>query len=239
MGDESGWRSRAQLVAREIGEDIISGTYAPGTILAREAELSARYQVSRNTLREAMKSLSAKALIEISPRRGTIVLPRARWNMLDREVIDWIGTSLWTDQRFLEEVLVIRAAIEPAAASEAARNASDAQKRAIEAAWDEMVSLANSGEIVRKVDVDLAWHVSVAAASNNRFLVSIMTGLVHALRSQLRMLNLREGNFEGNLENHGAVTRAIIDGDRETAERTMRSLVAHVQHDTDEMLQAR
>ncbi|AUH66503.1 FadR/GntR family transcriptional regulator [Paracoccus zhejiangensis] len=236
MEGNGSWTSRAQLVARRIGGDIISGKFPPGVAMPREAELSGHYQVSRNTLREAMKALSAKALIEIAPRRGTIVLPRARWNMLDKDVIDWIGPALWTDRTFLDEILVMRAAIEPVAAAEAAIRADKGQRAAIQHAYDAMCGLARTTEIPKKVDIDLSWHVAVAEAANNRFLVATMAGLVHALRSQLRMLNLRDGNFEGNLENHGAVTGEILAGDAEAAAGMMRQLVAHARQDTDEML---
>lgn len=234
MNEDVGWTSRAQLLACEIGADIISGKIEPGATVPREAELAQRYDVSRNTLREAMKSLSAKALVEISPRRGTIVLPKARWNMLDKDVIDWIGPALWTDKIFLTEILVMRAAIEPVAAAQAALNANEAQKVRIEEAWTSMMALARSADVVVKVDVDLAWHVAVAEAANNRFLVAVMTGMAHALVSQLRMLNLREGNYEGNLENHGTVTRAIRQGDAETARRTMQDLVDQARQDTED-----
>lgn len=236
MNDPIGWTSLAQRVACEIGADIISGKFAPGMALPREAELSERFAVSRNTLREAMKALSAKALVEISPRRGTMVLPKARWNMLDKDVIDWIGSALWTDKVFLTEILVMRAAIEPVAAQEAAAHATDAQKSEIEAAWDKMQALARSANIAVKVEVDLAWHVAVAAAANNRFLVAVMAGMAHALVSQLQMLNAHEGNYEGNLKNHGTVTRAIRAGDAETARRVMQDLVDQARQDTENAL---
>lgn len=234
MDEPAGWTSRAQLIACEIGTDIINGKFTPGMTLPREAELTQRYDVSRNTLREAMKALSAKALLEIAPRRGTLVLPKARWNMLDKDVIDWIGPALWTDKAFLTEILVMRAAIEPVAAAEAAIHAADAQKSAIEAAFEAMAALARSANIAVKVEVDLVWHVAVAAAANNRFLVAVMTGMAHALVSQLRMLNAREGNYEGNLENHSTVTKAIRAGDAGTARRFMQHLVDQARHDTED-----
>ena len=236
MKGRRNWSSRATLIAREIGTEIVSGKFAPGEILAREADLSAKYAVSRNTLREAMKALAAKSLVGISPRRGTVVLPRDRWNMLDREVIDWIGPVLWTDRAFLEEVLVVRAALEPAAATEAALRASPYQLRRIRDAYDKMRALAQSAEKSEKVDVDLAWHIAVTKAANNRFLSSIMAGVVHALRSQFVMLTLRDGNYEGNLENHGAVTCAIEEGNGEEAARLMRQLIEQARRDTEEML---
>src|SRR5437899_8629765 len=73
-------------LARQIGLSIIRRDYLPGEALASEPELSVQLNVSRTVLREALKTLSAKGLVEARPKIGTRVLPRARWNLLDPEI---------------------------------------------------------------------------------------------------------------------------------------------------------
>lgn len=237
MSADTLWTSRARQAAAKIGKAIVAGQHLPGATLPREDELAGDLGVSRNTLREAMKALAAKSLVEIAPRRGTVVLPRDRWNVLDPDVLDWSGPTVARDQAFINELMATRAAVEPAAAAEAAVNGNTAQKAAVLAAWEAMAALAQSADIPAKVDTDLAWHVSVAAASNNRFLVSIMGSIAHALREHLRILNDRAGNYEGNLENHHRVAEAIASGDSQLARTAMEALVARAADDTSRLLE--
>src|SRR5690554_603084 len=72
-----------------LGTRIVSGDYAEGQVLPGDAELIARFGVSRTVLREALKTLSAKGMVEARARVGTKVLPRSRWNMFDPDVLLW------------------------------------------------------------------------------------------------------------------------------------------------------
>jgi DNA-binding FadR family transcriptional regulator len=229
------WTSRAAQAAADLGRAILAGDFAPGTAMPREAELAAEMGVSRNTLREAMKVLASKSLVEIAPRRGTVVLPQARWNVLDADVLDWSDVGLAGDTALVEELMETRAAIEPAAAEAAARHGTPERKEAVRRAWQAMAALAHSGDIGAKVETDLAWHVAVAVASDNRFLASIMGSIAHALGQHLRMLNDVAGNYEGNLANHLRVTEAILATDAQHARAAMQTLVAQARDDTRRM----
>jgi len=229
------WTSRAAQAAAVLGRAILAGRHRPGEALPREAELAAELGVSRNTLREAMKVLASKSLVEIAPRRGTVVLPAARWNVLDGDVLDWSGVGLSQDSALVEELMETRAAIEPAAAEAAARYGTPARREAVRVAWQGMAALENSGDIAAKVEADLAWHVAVAAASDNRFLVSIMGSIAHALGQHLRMLNDVAGNYEGNLANHLRVTEAILAAQAQDARDAMQTLVTQARDDTRRM----
>ena len=78
-----------RLAAREIFQAIASGRFAPGAILPNEFELAASLGVSRTALREAIRGLVARGIVETRRKRGTQVLDRSHWNMLDAEVIAW------------------------------------------------------------------------------------------------------------------------------------------------------
>ncbi len=82
-------RSRHGQVAHEIGIRIMSGELAIGATPPNEAEFSGRLNVSRTALRESIKVLAAKGLLESRPKIGTRVRPRAAWNMLDPDVLAW------------------------------------------------------------------------------------------------------------------------------------------------------
>ena len=80
--------NHAHVVA-ELGRGIVSGKIPEGSLLPGDAELSARFGVSRTVLREAMKTLSAKRLIEAKAKVGTRVLDRESWNFFDSDVLGW------------------------------------------------------------------------------------------------------------------------------------------------------
>src|SRR5690242_9671550 len=80
----------SEQVAHEIGLSILRSDFKPGDTLSSEPELSLQFNVSRPVMREALKVLSAKGLIESRPRTGTKVRPRADWNILDPGVINWM-----------------------------------------------------------------------------------------------------------------------------------------------------
>ena len=107
-----------RLVAREIFQAIASGHFPEGSILPNEHQLSADLGVSRTALREAIKGLASKGLVETRRKRGTLVLERSRWDMLNPEVIAWsrkLGSS-----RVSEELWVAIANTQPAMVAEAA-----------------------------------------------------------------------------------------------------------------------
>ncbi|EEY01113.1 GntR domain-containing protein [Brucella pinnipedialis M163/99/10] len=73
----------------ELGRGIVAGTIPEGSILPGDHELSLRFGVSRTVLREAMKTLAAKRLIEPKAKVGTRVLGHASWNFFDPDVLSW------------------------------------------------------------------------------------------------------------------------------------------------------
>ena len=78
-----------RIVAQSIGNQILSGVYAPGAILPNEADWCRIYGASRTTVREAVKTLTAKGLLKSRTKIGSRVEPRENWNILDRDVLAW------------------------------------------------------------------------------------------------------------------------------------------------------
>jgi DNA-binding FadR family transcriptional regulator len=77
------------FVINEIGQSIVTGQFAIGSVLASDAVMMETYGVSRTVLREALKTLEAKGLVEARPKVGTRVSPRIRWNFFDPQVLAW------------------------------------------------------------------------------------------------------------------------------------------------------
>ncbi len=79
------------LIARDIARKILSGQLTPGALLPSEVELCEQLGVSRTALREALKQLTSKGLLESRPKTGTRVRQRSSWNMLDAQLLDWMS----------------------------------------------------------------------------------------------------------------------------------------------------
>src|ERR1041384_698122 len=76
-------------VVHDIGVRIVRGDLQPGDPLPTEEELGSQLAVSRTVLREAVKVLAAKRLVDSRPKTGTRVLDRSDWNLLDPDVLAW------------------------------------------------------------------------------------------------------------------------------------------------------
>src|SRR5215471_2595671 len=126
-----------EQVVREIGLSIMRNDFKPGEALLSEPELSLQFNVSRPVLREALKLLSAKGLIESRPKTGTRVRPRSDWNLLDPDVLAW-QLEAGPTREFLRDALELRQLIEPAAARLAAGRATDEEIAALQAAFTAM-----------------------------------------------------------------------------------------------------
>jgi DNA-binding transcriptional MocR family regulator len=102
--------------ANLLGRDIVSGRFAQGETLPNEAEFSSSFAVGRSAVREAVKMLAAKGLVQSRPRRGTQVLPAKSWNFFDREVLSWLRDS-GPQPGIIIELLELRLGVEPQAAA--------------------------------------------------------------------------------------------------------------------------
>lgn len=98
------------FVINEIGHAIVAGTFPIGSVLASDAVMMERYGVSRTVLREALKTLEAKGLVEARPKVGTRVSPRSRWNFFDPQVLAW-HYSAAPDPDLYHSLFRVRAAL--------------------------------------------------------------------------------------------------------------------------------
>src|SRR5438477_494398 len=113
-------------VVHAIGVRIVGGELTPGEPLPSEDELTGELAVSRTVLREALKVLAAKGLVEPRPKTGTRVRERRFWNLLDPDVLAWrLETGSDSDPGFFRDIIELRRIIEP----EAARPPRDQRRR--------------------------------------------------------------------------------------------------------------
>lgn len=206
--------SLTQQIVQELGVAIVTGKYSEEKGFPIESEICEQYGASRSIVREAIKVLNAKGLLIARPRRGTSVRPKKEWNLLDPDVLYWM-----LNRRFSLDLLMdftrARLAIEPAAAAEAARTATDAQVDRIEACLQDMDAAAEGADDL--LEADVAFHVSILEASNNPFFRNMSPMIETALHFSIRFTNRELSRAFASPEEHRRVLRAIRERDQETA----------------------
>ncbi|MEO5807689.1 FadR/GntR family transcriptional regulator [Devosia sp.] len=95
------------FVINEIGHGIATGKFPVGSILASDAVMMETYGVSRTVLREALKTLEAKGMVEARPKVGTRVSPSSRWNFFDPQVLFWHYDAA-PNKRFYDSLFDVR-----------------------------------------------------------------------------------------------------------------------------------
>lgn len=204
-----------------LGRKIVTGRYDRQPF-PTEAELADEYAVSRSVTREAVKMLTAKGLLSARPRQGTIVLPRASWNLFDADVLNWL-----LERKFSIDLLLqftdLRAAIEPAAAELAATHGNAAATAVIAAGLTRMRNAARGDD--EPLESDIAFHVAVLNASGNPFFAQFKDVISTALHTSIRFTNKIAGHT-ADLPAHQAVFDAIAARDAPGARRAMEDLMA-------------
>jgi GntR family galactonate operon transcriptional repressor len=212
-------------IARSLGMRIVSGEFLPGASLPVEADLCQIYGVSRTVIREAIKNLAAKRLIEVSPKVGTRVLPFSDWNLLDRDVLAWRLNAQF-DAEIVSDIFEMRLCFEPRAAFRAAQDGTTEDHRQIQrhfedlaAAYQETIAARLAAEAV------LEFHLAVINASHNGLFVTIGSAIKSVLRASSEMLQRHAARPVEDVKLHEAVCRSILDRRAADAARDMECLL--------------
>jgi DNA-binding FadR family transcriptional regulator len=209
-------------VARIIGTRIVSGEFGPGDSLPIEAELCQEYGVSRSTVREAVKNLAAKRLIEVAPKLGTRVLPFADWNLLDPDVLSW-RLSAQFDERIVEDLYEVRQCFEPRACYLAARSGTGDDHDRICRRYADMVSMLDQAPLAAGAESE--FHLAIIAATHNGLFVTIGGAVKTALKASFSLTQKDASGSPIDLAPYEEVLSAILARDGQRAEAAMRRLL--------------
>ena len=209
-------------IVQSLGRAIALGEHPQGEPLEAEAALCESFDASRTVLREAVKMLTAKGMLDARPRRGTIVLPESQWNLSDPDILNWLLERKGS-LPIISEFVDMRLAIEPAAAGLAASNLTDNNRIMLNKAIERMYA-AERGEDDH-LDADIAFHVGILEASGNRFFWNMRHTIDVALRFSIRITNRFKGVDRASVEDHQRILDFILAGDHQGAETQMRTLL--------------
>jgi DNA-binding FadR family transcriptional regulator len=205
----------------ELGGRIVRGQLKADEVLPIEDDVAAAFGVSRTVVREAIKVLVHKHLLEVRTRTGTRVLPSVAWNHLDPDILRWRFAST-LDAKFVSDVIELRRVVEPAAAELAAARATPSAVRAIEAALHDM---ATTTDVNAHHAADLRFHLCILEAAGNDLLLGLRYGIEGALSFAIRLLTRSKEEGESSHALHKAVADAITKKDPAAARATMNQLV--------------
>jgi len=221
-------RGLHEHVIEEIGRRIIAGEFACGNALPGEAQLCSALGVSRTALREALRVLASKGLVEPKRKLGTLVRPSEQWNFLDADILSW---QLESDEagRAIDELYELRHLIEPLAAALAAKNAKAQDLKILRKAYEDMQAAGDDGE--RIIGPDLKFHQTIIAASGNRLFSSLMHVLGAALSVNFDLVRDAPRGQRHSMPAHQKVLEAIVARDASAARVAMQKLIEDSQRD--------
>jgi DNA-binding FadR family transcriptional regulator len=190
----------------------------------KESDLCRQLGVSRTVLRESMKVLADKGLVEMKPRAGTRARPRNEWRRLDPDILAW-QAEVYTDATFLRDLCEVRLAIEPTAAGFAAVRATPEEIAGIADSLRvrETKSVAANQEEI--IDLDLNFHMAVVAASHNPLLKELSGIIRQPLRIALSVTSRFPSTVVLGFEAHHALLTALRRRDPMAARRAAEEVV--------------
>lgn len=208
-------RPRVQKnVTAALGVDICSERYPVGSVLPKENDLCDLYGVSRTVIRESLKVLAAKGLIHGRPRIGTVVCDKEEWNILDPQILEWMGPRI-QELDLLGCILETRRTVEPVAAELAAERATVQEIADLEKAWERMRDAGADTEAFTRADVQL--HKILLKASHNRVFRQLSSIIDAAMRYSLHRSNEAVDKRDEALDVHRQLVEALRLRDKATA----------------------
>ena len=177
---------------------------AVGDKLPSEYKLAEIFGVGRSTIREAVKSLVIKGILEVKRGSGTYV------KNTELIVDDPLGLAQFEDKyRLAMELFDVRILLEPEIAALACRNATEAEKMHIKELCDEVEQLYLEGK--NHIQKDMEFHSAIAKCSGNRVVEALIPVILTAITTFANLTNrklLRE-----TIDTHREITNAILRGD--------------------------
>lgn len=217
--------NRAQQTARRLYEEIVlEGRVPPGEKLPNELELSERLGVSRTTLRDAIRTLSAQGVLEVRRGKGTFVSAQVG------ELDDFGFGDLGRVKGQLRDLFELRSIFEPSAARLACRRATEGELAEILTQGAEVERCIRAGE--DRTQADRAFHAAIVRAAHNEFLVRLLPLIHRAVATATAKGAHGEQLAEDTLRDHALLLDFFRKRDGEGAACAM---TIHMRHSMDVM----
>ena len=220
-------RNKAEQVAQQLMERVITARLAPGSSFATESELLSRFDVSRPTLREALKILESQGVIALRPGPGGGII-------VSKPGIDMLAHGLSVFLRMHEvpffTVLKAREVIEPALAFEAAINGTEQDFADLEASIASMRTLQAQRDQQAFLDENRRFHGIIARAGGNKVLEVFWSTISVLASGEHHGLRYTVGNQGHVIAAHERILKACRRRNGEAAAAAMQSHVSDLEN---------
>lgn len=218
-------------VEERIRELIDSKKYTEGMKLPTENELCQSMNVGRGTVREALRLLQAKGLVEIKPGRGAFVASK---QAADTNPVVWLVQN----EKELRDAIEVRNALEPVAARKMAETASEAALRRLKKIHADFLAAVKAGDTIQIAELDELFHGWIVRESGNQLLNEINVHLIQGMHTFRSKTFTVPENVRNAVEPHTRILNAITGRDGNAAEQEMRKHLKMVNEDLSSSIKA-
>jgi GntR family transcriptional repressor for pyruvate dehydrogenase complex len=223
-------QSLVGMISDDILNRIVSGEFPSGATLPGELEFTVQHDVSRLTVREAMKTLEAQGIVRVERGRGTFVNEISRWASMD--AVLRATTEGRDDGESSIQLIEVRRMLETGAAELAASRITADELLTLEHHVATMESAHADADLGRFVQADLAFHDVILHCSGNVFLAVMFDPLSRTLAARRAQTSrIPEIQVHAIREHHGIVV-ALRSGD---AERSRQAMDSHMTQTMDDL----
>lgn len=207
---------------RRLHEDIVQqfhalirqGALKQGDRLPAERELAEQFQVSRSSVREAIRSLELQGLVVSKPGAGTFI----NTENLD-SVVTLMASTLNAGSEVLRDAFEMRHLLEPPIAALAAQRATPEEVARLRKILEDQQRRIDRGET--GVEADTAFHFALAAATHNAALIKVVSAVEDVLQRSRGQSMEEPGRRQRSLSSHREILKRVEAGDTQGAQQAM------------------
>ena len=212
-------KSLTGVVADDLLDRIVAGEFKPGSLVPGELELSAQHEVSRMTVREAMKTLAAQRILRVERGRGTFVNPLSQWGSL--EAVLRVLSEGENGSTAAVQLIELRRMLETGACELAASRITGGDLAQLRSHVDGMHRAHKTGDVALFVESDLAFHDVILHAAGNVF-VAVLFEPLHRVLENRREETSQVPEIQANAINmHEEILQALTMRDPERSRIAM------------------
>jgi DNA-binding FadR family transcriptional regulator len=216
-----------EQIAEQIEKRILAGELHSGDRLPPERELGVQFHASRTAVREAMKILAQRGLVEMRPGRGTIVIDGA--SMAMQHSIGLVMKLNLGEVGGSDNLVEVREILETEIAALAATRATEKEIGMMRAAIETMDESLNDADAF--ITADNAFHEAMARATQNTLILMLVNSIVKLLSEQRKQIFSVEGGPQRGQVHHKKILLSIISRDPQAAREAMHAHLCQVRED--------
>ncbi len=223
-----------QVIVDQINEYFLNGDLQPGEKLPTERELASRFNVSRTSVREALRKLEIKGIIEIKQGSGSFIKTKESLS-IGKELS---STILKTEKKLVYEMLELRQTLEVECASLASQRATSEDLERIGQALEMMNQVKNDVEL--GIQADLSFHINIVLASHNSIFSQLFQTLSEHMQDTIRVTRTQrlkdQERTQETIDEHKEIYLAIAAGDANQAKQLMEMHIKQIRRELTESL---